>query len=143
MITSFLKERGKIKLLKIFTFAIFSVHLMACFWYLFASLQDNLFNTWVGAMDLVDSNMLYQYLFSFYWALQTVTTVGYGDIGIITPGEYILSLLWMIFGVNYYQYVIGNINSIITTLDQKAAILNQKIQALNEYALRYNLPSET
>ena len=46
----------------------FLVHLMACFWYLAASIEDNLYDTWVGGRDLVDESAGYKYWNSFYWA---------------------------------------------------------------------------
>jgi hypothetical protein len=58
-----------------------------------------------------------------YWVLQTLTTVGFGDITAKTDAEKILALLWMIIGVGFYSYTVGNLSSIINTIDVKAANL--------------------
>jgi hypothetical protein len=42
-----------------------------------------------------------------------VATVGYGDFGAKTNAELYLSVFWMIFGVGFYSFVIGNLTSII------------------------------
>lgn len=136
-------EVGLIRMLKVLCIQIFMVHIMACIWFLFASLEDNLYETWVGSRDIVDSSMGHQYFESVYWAFQTVTTVGYGDFSISTPNEYILALLWMIVGVNFYSFTIGNVSSIIASMDSKAALLNSKLNTLNEYSKKYNLPMTT
>ena len=60
-----------------------------------------------------------------------------------TTTEYFLALVWMIFGVNFYSFTIGNVSSIIASLDSKAAIINAKLSTLSEYSLKYNLPSTT
>ncbi len=70
----------------------------------------------------------FKYLMGFYWTIQTITTVGFGDIGSRTSLEMILSLVWMIFGVGFYSYVIGNFSSMIAALDQKNREL--KVSAL-------------
>ena len=86
---------------------------------------------------------MYQYMVSVYWAFQTVTTVGFGDIGISLLEEYILSIIWMLFGVSVYTLTIGNVSSIIASLDSKAYFLSQKLQTLQTYALKIGLPPET
>ena len=55
------------------------VHLMACFWYMAATFEDNIYDTWVGTRDVVNDTIGMKYANAFYWAYQTVTTVGYGD----------------------------------------------------------------
>jgi len=98
------------------------VHLMACIWFLIATYEDNIFYTWVGLRtgvdrNFIDDSQLYQYLVSFYWAYQTITTVGFGDIGICTVNEYAIAIIWMIIGVNFYSYLVGNITYMIANLD--------------------------
>lgn len=122
---------------------LFLVHLMACFWFLFASFEENLYDTWVGARDLVDGDAKIQYLNSFYWAFQTVTTVGYGDFSISTTTEYIVAIFWMIVGVSIYTITIGSVTNIIQNFDKKAAILSSKLNTLSDYTLRYKLPDST
>ena len=61
---------------------------------------------------------------SVYWAFQTVTTVGYGDIAITRPEEYGLALIWMVFGVTVYSFTVGSVTSIIANMDGKALILS-------------------
>lgn len=121
----------------------FLVHLMACFWYMAATLEENLHMTWVGGRNLVDDTASYKYWNAFYWAFQTVTTVGYGDFKIQTTTEYILALIWMVIGVNFYSFTIGNVSSIIAAMDAKASMLTSKIQTLNDYSAKYRLPQLT
>lgn len=80
---------------------------------------------------------------SFYWAFQTITTVGFGDISIGMTSEYVLSLLWMVFGVSFYSFTVGNITSIIASIDTKAGILTSKLSTLQAYSLRIDLPQDT
>jgi len=45
--------------------------------------------------------------------LITLSTVGYGDISSETEYEYILSILYMFFGVAFYSYFIGMLTSVL------------------------------
>jgi hypothetical protein len=75
-----------------------------------------------------------------YWAFQTLTTVGYGDVTGRTTMERVYCLLWMIFGVAFYSFTIGNLQSIISTIDVKASELAAKLNTLTGFAKRTKLP---
>lgn len=94
-------------------FAFLLVHLISCFWYLTASFDDYNPDTWVARLSMQDFSASRLYLESLYWSLQTVSTVGFGDFGAVTVGELFLCIVWMIFGVGFYSFVIGNLTSII------------------------------
>lgn len=49
----------------------------------------------------------------------------------------------MLFGVSAYTLTVGNVSSIIASLDSKAFFLSQKLQTLQTYALKIGLPPET
>lgn len=78
-------------------------------------------------MNLWNEPAMYKYLISVYWAFQTVTTVGFGDIAIYHQEEYILSIIWMLFGVSVYTLTIGNVSSIIANIDKQAFVLSEKL----------------
>lgn len=121
----------------------FLVHLMACLWFLIAKLSDFQPNSWAVQKGLVEEHPLIQYLVSVYWAFQTVTTVGFGDIAIALPEEFCFSLLWMIFGVSFYSFTVGNVSTIIANMDTKAAILSNKLSILQTFSERIQLNQET
>ena len=134
---------GMIRMLNVLGLQLVMVHLMACFWYMAATFEDNIYDTWVYGRGVVDSSPFEQYFEAFYWAFQTVTTVGYGDFSISTKSEFILALIWMIIGCNFYSFTIGNVSSIIATMDNKEALLNSKLTTLTEYSIKFNLPIVT
>lgn len=117
------------RLLKILFGVLYLVHVFACVWFFVANFSQKP-DSWAGSLDLWDKAPMFKYTVSVYWAFQTVTTVGFGDIGIAHIEEYILSILWMLFGVSVYTLTIGNVSSIIATLDSKAFFLSQKLQTL-------------
>ena len=81
-------------------------------------------------------------MFSLSWALATLTTVGYGDITAYTIEERTLALIWMVVGVGFYSFNIGNLSAMISTIDFKAAQLQNKLQMIQDFVRRTQLPTE-
>jgi len=89
--------------------------------------------------DLLDSTEGFQYTIAFYWTLQTITTVGFGDVTIKTPGERMFAIAWMVIGTTLYSYLIGTLTNVIERLDADRELLNGKIAVLKEFKSRTNL----
>lgn len=67
---------------------------------------------------------------SVYWAEQTITTVGYGDITIGLLSEYIMGSFWIFFGASFYSFLVGNISNIIVHFDSKVSQLQNRLGTL-------------
>ena len=80
---------------------------------------------------------------SVYWAFQTITTVGFGDISIGLEVEYVMAIAWMFVGVSFYSYSVGSVAGIIANMDTKAAILSGKLTTLSGYSDRIKLAEDT
>jgi len=68
--------------------------------------------------------------------------VGYGDIPAVTVSEMIICLFWMVFGVGFYSFIIGNYSSIISSNIQIQASIQMKIKSLAELAKKASIPIE-
>merc|ERR1712061_321359 len=68
-----------------------------------------------------------------YWAMTTMSTVGYGDI---TPGsdsERLYTIVAMIVGGGFYGYVVGSITSVISTSDANAQAYQQQMDLVQAW----------
>ena len=59
---------GARRMYKVLVLQFFLIHLMACVWFMSATFEDNLYDTWVGARGIVDNTPTEQYWQAFYWA---------------------------------------------------------------------------
>jgi Trk-type K+ transport system membrane component len=66
-------------------------------------------------MEDFDKNRVY--LTTFYFTVTTITTVGYGDIDIVTKGEKIFCILMMVIGVIAFSLAMGSLTNIIENYD--------------------------
>jgi voltage-gated potassium channel Kch len=57
-----------------------------------------------------------RYVFSLYWAMATITTVGYGDIAPYTKKERAFGIIYMIVAGGLFSVIIGSMNSFIENL---------------------------
>jgi hypothetical protein len=101
----------------IFVGIIFTTHVVGCLWYMLAMADGFEPLSWVVRQGIQDESVNMKYLQSIYWALQTLTTVGFGDIGAKTVNERIFAMLWMLIGIAFYSIMFGNITNLLDNLD--------------------------
>jgi hypothetical protein len=100
----------------------FIIHMFACAWYALALVADYGPDTWISRSK-TDHSLSNDKFYSkaLYWALATLTTVGYGDLSAYTNEEFELSIIWMLFGVIVYTWIISTLTTILTTKGVKQA----------------------
>ena len=76
--------------------------------------------------------MKYQYIWALYWTVQTLSTVGYGDVGVGNDSELVFTIAWMFFGVAFYSFAIGNLQNIVAQQSKKAEGLEQKLSTFGK-----------
>lgn len=57
-----------------------AINFVGCMWFFEAKIRGFEPDTWVYEMNLIDEDDFALYVYSIYWAIQTLSTVGYGDI---------------------------------------------------------------
>lgn len=90
--------------------------------------------------ELYEEDYLSQYLAAFEWVFQTLTTVGFGDIAAKSLIERIFAIMWMIIGVGFYSYAIGNVGTILSNMDRRLSELKDKMNIFNDFCLKVSLP---
>ena len=80
------------------------------------------------------------YLTSFYFTVETITTVGYGDFGPKSSIERIFCIFSMIIGAMAFSFASGSMASILQNVDNHSAIFEQKLTILNRIYRDYYLP---
>ena len=83
-----------------------------------------------------------RYLAALYWAMSTMTTVGYGDITPDSDGERAYAIIGMVIGGGYYGYVIGIIATLVAVSDANARAYNEKMGVVNAWLEFNDLPRD-
>lgn len=105
------------------------VHLIACGWIALGS----------GSAD-VNEDQLLTYVKAFYWAMTTLTTVGYGDIVAKTMLQMIYAALTQIIGVGVFGYILSYVASLLSRLDAARENHMDNLDQIEAFMNSYHIP---
>lgn len=89
---------------------------------------------WSKYTEDTDNSPLLMYI-SWYWAIQTVTTVGYGDVPTYSSNEMLFSIVSMIVGVGLFGDFIGSLSDSSNTVIEEAERVEkqEKLNIIKNY----------
>ena len=117
-------------------------HLTACGWYFLVTLEDNPRNTWVFEYFGNDPHVTTYdlYVASLYWAVSTLTSVGFGDIVAFSSLEKVYAVLVSFLGATLFGYIIGHMSSLVAALNRSSSAFNEKMDEINSYLRHRGVP---
>lgn len=113
---------------------------MACGVFFASVLGEDRASGWVYRHNLHDAPLGTQYSACIYWAVMTLTTVGYGDITAYTETERWVFSMFMLFSAGVYAYIVGTMCSLVQGLDATNLVFQSHMDEVNEYMNKCKLP---
>jgi voltage-gated potassium channel len=139
-------------LIKLTIEVVFIGHMIACLWWYY-SINMSPGNSWwdyhvAGKEELFASlgreypepDLNEKYLTVLYWTITTLSTVGYGDISPHNTSERILSILIMIVGASVFGYIVANVSTLMSSLNEASARVNERVSEVSEYLYERQCP---
>ena len=124
-----------LQLIPVFMFIFIMCHCAACMWHFFGW-HDSSPDSWVSRNTFRDEPLFDRYVASMYFIFQTITTVGYGDIGVETRVEFAIAIFLMFTGVLFYSNILSELLELI---DRK---LRQQERIQSRYHLLRTLKTD-
>jgi hypothetical protein len=123
---------------------VFVSHFLACFFYMMVN-ADSV--NWMSSydeelLDMQRTRPSTRYVVSLYWAVVTISTLGYGDVLPSTETERIFCIFSAISGGIVFSYTLGNISSLISSSTGSAMRLENKLICIKEYLAFRNMDTD-
>lgn len=133
-------------MLTLFQFLFLTVivaHWMACAWHMVKVIEDNTTENWVIAYLGAD-HTLYNgevYIVSLYWAVMTMSTIGYGDVVAKTTAERVVATFGMFIGSSIFAYIVGAVTGTVATMGARKTEFYELMDGVNAYMEEVQLPN--
>mmetsp|Transcript_42657 Transcript_42657/g.109858 ORF Transcript_42657/g.109858 Transcript_42657/m.109858 type:complete len:993 (-) Transcript_42657:1305-4283(-) len=139
------KVRSFLNFLRIFKMLLIFVlvaHWFGCFWFMIGYYVEMDNNSWLIYYNITDKGIGTEMLYSYYWSLTTMTTVGYGDMSPQTNAERLYTMAVFVVGALIYATIFGSVAVLLQNFDRAGARYREKMEAISEFVNFYNIPAE-
>ena len=141
---------GSMKLLAMAALLAYVAHLIACSWWMVGwEEHQERDQGWVtrwewalsdpNATEFKDDTIAAHWLVAFYWAITTLSSVGYGDVAPTTHMEMTYCVVAELIGTMCFGMIIGLISTLIQSKGHGAQLYGLELGQLREYMKSKNL----
>ena len=118
-------------------------HVMACLWWAVGDRNSVSWETgqphsW--AVDYTNKSSSYKYIISLYWAMGTMSGVGYGDVLPLNTQERLFAILAELVGVFAFGLVVGYVSTLVESVSYKNSVHRERHLKMSSYIKQRNLP---
>ncbi|CAD8163746.1 unnamed protein product [Paramecium pentaurelia] len=114
----------QLNIMKIIVKFIYGLHLFSCLWYLASNINDEQYLVDQDYKGLINQNS--QYIQCLFWALQTISTIGYGNDAAKNYAQYIVAILWMFLGASFYCVILLNLSEWLKKLNSECVYVEMQ-----------------
>eukprot|EP00747_Dinoflagellata_sp_TGD_P216051 gnl/TRDRNA2_/TRDRNA2_88660_c0_seq1.p1 gnl/TRDRNA2_/TRDRNA2_88660_c0~~gnl/TRDRNA2_/TRDRNA2_88660_c0_seq1.p1 ORF type:complete len:285 (+),score=42.56 gnl/TRDRNA2_/TRDRNA2_88660_c0_seq1:20-874(+) len=139
-----------ISIMKCLVVTLLTAHWLTCVWAALVPMQMPSDDTWLDAvasakLAVGDAKELKReawviYLWSYYYAMTLITTVGFGDVTPQTMGECIACTCTMFIGSMLYAYIISSLLEVISNMDPHRAHFEASVDEASAMMVDHHLP---
>ena len=121
----------------IYFFKIFSFfHILIC---VHIFLGEQSLPNWMVHINIQNENLLTKYISSFYFIIETMTTVGYGDILSVSFLEKCFQIILLSIGIVSYSFIVTKFGNYIMKKSKEDIELEEKKLQLEQIRINYPL----
>lgn len=119
-------------------------HWLACLWHMTVSIENDETNWVTNYGDPADPNgeltTAEVYIVALYWAVMTMSTIGYGDVTPVTTAERITATFGMFIGSSIFAYIVGAVTSTVASMGARQTEFYELMDSINLYMEEVELP---
>ncbi|MQL72802.1 hypothetical protein Taro_005116, partial [Colocasia esculenta] len=132
------------RIVKLICVTLFTAHTAGCIYYWMATHHREAQDTWIGSQlsNFEEEGIWVGYIYSMYWSIVTLTTVGYGDLYARNSWEKAFTFLYMVFNLGFGSYVIGNMTHLVVLHGSatRTLMMREAIRDVSWFARTNRLP---
>ena len=119
-------------------------HIGACIWHLMAYQipPDENRTNWLQSKNLTNEPWYVRYIYSFYYILITMNTVGYGDITPQNPYEVLFCVGFVFIACMMFGYCINCVGTIFQDFYKRESEFKKDLFTINDFMKTKNIPKE-
>lgn len=106
-------------------------HIAACVWFSLSQLSNDGWTKHTENLNL--SNWYSKYLYSFYFVIITLNTVGYGDITPINEYEIVFCIIFVVIGCMMFAYTLNCFGTIFYSFYKKDREFKEELFLINNF----------
>ena len=135
-------SRNQRRILAIFIAVLYISHFLACLWVTEVNLLLSAsYTSWSKSYG-VENYWVDEYVAALYWVVQTMTTVGYGDVRPENQLERLIATMVMVVSALFWGYIVASMASIISSFSAQSEKAEQFMEQITHYLKEKEYPKQ-